>query len=102
MQDELREKWIKSISRYQQYEFYTKYFLICQQHFQPHDFVYKNERKVLRHDAVPSIFINSSPLPADNAVQPESMFDNRKFLCCKINNCSNQKKTENDYVSYYR
>ncbi|XP_031637182.1 uncharacterized protein LOC116349745 [Contarinia nasturtii] len=74
--------WIQAICRHQDYDFHTKKFMICEEHFTPHDFIEINGKRTLQITAVPSIFVY--PDETDCLVQPES---HESELTCHIGRC---------------
>ena len=56
MVGDLRIQWIDAILAHQQYDTFSIGFMICELHFPAEDLFVENRRKILRRDAVPSIF----------------------------------------------
>lgn len=52
----MREQWIDAITNYQDFDYYSIRFILCQLHFQENDFETKQNKLVLKKGAVPSIF----------------------------------------------
>lgn len=60
-ESQMRNEWIKSISKYQQFDLYSIHSTICELHFNPEDFFDASEKRKLKRCAVPSVFDISSP-----------------------------------------
>lgn len=52
-----RSKWIEVITKYQTFnDTYLNTFKVCHRHFSSNDFILRNKTRLLKVDAVPSIF----------------------------------------------
>lgn len=58
-QGQIRKQWIKAISKHQEFDYYSLYYLVCHLHFKDDDFKMRKDKLVIKKNAVPSIF---SPL----------------------------------------
>lgn len=106
-----RLEWIKTISRYQEFDFFSPRTTICMQHFRTDDILTKNGRYILNKQAVPTIFPRTSHLNINDerSMQPQSivkdsidykqLIDGRRI--CKIFHCPNEKRTKKG-VSFFR
>lgn len=79
-----RNQWIKSISKYQEYDFYSTYFTICEHHFYAEDFVERTGKRRLKSHAVPSDFSTSV---SQNCIS--GPHNTVKTKGCSIEQCSN-------------
>lgn len=97
-------KWIQAICRHQEYDFYSKQFTICEEHFTTDDFIKINGKKVLHHNAVPSIFGYPNSLTTNSTLEPEIQdINNGSKFICKIKDCSNSKRVRiNDEILFFR
>ena len=95
---------------YQEFDFFSPSPLICRQHFEADDILIKNDKYILKMQAMPRIFPKTSHLNDDErSLQPQSivkdsidykhLIDGKRI--CKINHCPNEKRT-NKGVSFFR
>lgn len=84
---------MKAISKYQQYDFNSIHFNICEQNFQPEDFVEHSGRRKLKRDVVPSVF--QAPVLENCIVNATDV------RTCNIENCNHEDKDE-DEISFFR
>lgn len=61
--------WIQAIEKFQKFDNNRQRFHVCQRHFQESDFNQKNNKKELKGNAVPSIFLSST---IENGIQESS------------------------------
>lgn len=102
-----RNNWIKAISKYQQYDFFSIQFMVCDRHFTAEDFKEGNGKRKLKRHAVPTVF-SGMPNCDSDFTQPqvvvESILNERtrdgKRLC-NINNCEHGIGTEKG-ISFFR
>lgn len=91
------KEWIQAISRHQEYDFHTKYFMICEKHFIPSDILVKDGKKKLETNAVPSVFVYPPQLPTDGPLQA-GIEDGSSTMICKITNCNYRRSSADDSV----
>lgn len=85
MKGEMRTEWIKAISKHQEFDYISTYFMICELHFKPNDIIMKDGRRTFQGQVVPSIFVYPSSLNVDNSHSLEAGIENS---VCKIKHCS--------------
>lgn len=56
MKGVMRKKWIEAISQYQDFDYYSGNFSLCQLHFEENDIEMKQTKAMLRKGAFPTIF----------------------------------------------
>lgn len=52
----MRKKWIEAISQYQDFDYYSARFSLCQLHFEESDIEMKQTKAMLRKGTIPTIF----------------------------------------------
>lgn len=69
MEGKIRTKWIESILRYQEHDFYG-YFILCEHHFKRDDFIKEDGKIFLQERVIPSVF--PEPQPQENNDGPSN------------------------------
>lgn len=59
--DKRKVRWIEAIKEFQNFDHNRQRFNVCIRHFKESDFERKKNKKVLKSDAIPSIFLCSKP-----------------------------------------
>lgn len=73
--DNIRKaRWIEAIEKYQQFDHYRPRFNVCIRHFKESDFEQKKNKKMLKSDAIPSIFLCSEPDSSNNGSDGSDMY----------------------------
>lgn len=85
-----RNEWIKSISKFQQFDFYSAHFNLCELHFRSEDFVVQSGERKLTNQAVPTIF--NAPVLHDSVKATPG--------CCNIKNCVHRVNNEDDIPTF--
>lgn len=95
----MRENWIKAVSKHQEFDFYSKYFTICEKNFTTDDFSKKNGMKKLRPNAL-FMYPLLSESDCGRLLLPEIRSNERKLIC-KIQNCNKWKTAGNENVTLF-
>lgn len=93
---------------YQEHEFHTDRFMVCQLHFSNEDLITKNGKAMLKREAVPRIFI--PPQFYDSSlIQPRQVSENfnqnelnADNLSCSIKQCQNGYEIINRHANFFR
>lgn len=100
---EIRNAWINAISKFQQFDFFSTHFLVCDRHFSIDDLKFqKGNRKLKSQEVVPTIFDVISNFD-DNYTQPHSPIVKKTDgkMICSIKNCQHVLKIHEE-ISYFR
>lgn len=105
---ELRKQWNDRISKHQKIMHDKTSFSICGRHFTSSDFITKGDKRVLRSDAVPSIF-DEKPKKQTLKINKNSTSDSRNHFrsslqskrYCKINCCENEGGTTSKEIAFF-
>lgn len=75
--DTTRNQWIAAIKKYQNYDENRKDFNVCWRHFTDSDLFLRGNQKILRMNAIPSIFnaANNTFLDADSNIESNGQND---------------------------
>lgn len=104
-----RKLWIELISKYQQYDFSSTHYLICERHFMADDFNDKNGKQELKSQAAPTIFCEITNCD-EKFTQPQVFIAEKKLndkptddkVTCNVNNCQYEMSGTDKQIIFFK
>lgn len=104
---QVRLEWIKSISKFQEFDFFSTKYMVCEHHFPVNEISCQKGKYFLPNRVAPTIFPSTSHLD-HSSMQPQLVHTNSMQYnqltdgnqVCKIKYCRNEKRPGNDALFF--